>query len=352
MARRAFLIACIAMTVSIGAIASAAQAQTEALKPTAPGWDIGKISKGKDISGIACVKLGADKQGCIIAVDEEASAAFVTIQGKTIKQNDKIRLAPEKDDEEFDAEGAAYDPQTKSFYVIGSHGKSRHECRANPSSFRLVRIPIDAATGRPTFDYKKNLADPAWVAPEVEVAKDIKPAMLASTKIGPHVDKCLGTKPSKKKKGDFAHEQGANVEGFAILGTRAFVGFRGPVIGGTAFLLAFDRDALFTSGTPTATTIEIALGAGMGIRDLAPVADGLLVLSGPEDDDPGKAAIHYFHAASGKVTPLGLVPDPQHDGKPEALLLLDETDAAYRVLVMSDSADNGDPTEFVVAKKK
>jgi hypothetical protein len=34
------------------------------------------------------------------------------------------------------------------------------------------------------------------------------------------------------------------------------------------------------------------------------------------------------------------------------LLLLEETPTRYRVLVLSDSAKNGEPTEFLIDKKK
>jgi hypothetical protein len=77
----------------------------------------------------------------------------------------------------------------------------------------------------------------------------------------------------------------------------------------------------------------------------------LLVLSGPEDDDPGHAAIHYFDPEKNTVTFLGTLPELSAGGKPEGLLLLDDSGATYRVLVLSDGVDNGDPTEFVVPKK-
>jgi hypothetical protein len=156
----------------------------------------------------------------------------------------------------------------------------------------LVRLPIDTQPGQLVFDYKSNLADPTWVAKGIEVAKSLEPAMLKSLQIGKHVNKCLGTKPSKKKEGNFEHQQGANIEGLAILDGSLFVGFRGPVHIDTAYLLKFARDAVFREEPADGTTIPLKLGTGIGIRDLAAVKEGLLVLSGPEDDDPGHAAIH------------------------------------------------------------
>ena len=176
--------------------------------------------------------------------------------------------------------------------------------------------------------------------------------MFASEKIGPHVDKCPD-KPSKKKQGDFAHEQGANVEGLAILGGNLFVGFRGPVQNGGRTSSSSIAMPCSARRAPRTSTIEVKLGNGMGVRDLAAVAGGLLVLSGPGDDDPGKAAIYYYDDGKGTVVfALGQIPDPADGGKPEALLLLEETPTRYRVLVLSDSAKNGEPTEFLIDKKK
>jgi hypothetical protein len=341
------LTATLALCCAVTCIASHPRAQADMLKPAGSPWAVPKkIPEGKEISGIACAPLSSDLMRCIIATDEGFSGVLVTLQNRSIQVDDEISLVPSQG-KEFDAEGAAFDAKTNAFYVIGSHGKSRHKCEDNPAAFSLIRIPIDPKTGRPSFEVKAGA-----VAKEIVFAKSIKPAMLASEKIGPHVDKCLGTKPSKKKKGDFAHEQGANVEGLAILGGNLFVGFRGPVQNGTAYMLKFDRDAVFAQEGAKASTIEVKLGNGMGVRDLAAVAGGLLVLSGPEDDDPGKAAIHYYDDGKGTVDSLGQIPDPADGGKPEALLLLEETPTRYRVLVLSDSAKNGEPTEFLIDKKK
>ena len=88
------------------------------------------------------------------------------------------------------------------------------------------------------------------------------------------------------------------------------------------------------------------------MRDLAAVADGLLVLSGPEDDDPGQAAIHHFDPKTKAITPLGMLTGLPPEAKPEALLVLSEDTAGYVVLVLSDKGENGAPLEYKVPKKK
>jgi hypothetical protein len=319
----------------------------QTLQPVEPAWRVdGQISSGKDISGIACVPPTSGPRRCLLAVDEGFSAVFVSLDGRTIKQDDTIRLAPEVNKQEIDAEGAAYDEQTRAFYVIGSHGRPRHKCkRANPSSYNLARLPVNPATGRPDFDYASGVNNPDWVAPQITLSRHIGPAMHRSAELSPNVEKCL---PSKT--GNFPNEHGANIEGIALVGKTLYVGFRGPVAGDTAYLLAFDRDGLFQPQPLAAVTIPVKLGSWMGVRDLAAVKEGLLILSGPEDDVPGSAAIHRFDPQTRAVTLLGNLPAIAPKAKPEALLVLDQADDSYRVLILSDGVNNGAPTEFVVPK--
>jgi hypothetical protein len=131
-----------------------------------------------------------------------------------------------------------------------------------------------------------------------------------------------------------------------------FVGFRGPVDGDTAYLLAFDRSSLFEPQLRNDATIPIKLGSGKGVRDLAAVADGLLVLSGPEDDESGQAAIHHFDPKTQAIVLLGTLGGLPKKAKPEALLVLSEDAPDYQVLVLSDGVSNGSPLEYKVPKKK
>ena len=149
---------------------------------------------------------------------------------------------------------------------------------------------------------------------------------------------------------EFKPAQGANIEGIAVFGDTVFVGFRGPVDGDTAYLLAFDRQSLFEPRLGGDVTIPIRLGPGKGVRDLAAVADGLLVLSGPEDDEPGQAAVHLFDPKSQAVKLLGTLAGLPKKAKPEALLVLSEDAPEYQVLVLSDGVQNGSPLEYKVPK--
>jgi Protein of unknown function (DUF3616) len=335
---------------------SVSRAQCDLLKPDNKiEWKVlNTLSERKDVSGAACVRVKDDLRRCIVAVDEGFAADLVTLQGTTLRQDDTIRLVPEEF-KELDAEAAAYDPATASFYVIGSHGRGRHDCADNPGSFRLLRFPVDAKSGELKFDHKSKLADPKWVAKEIVTAKtSIRQAMENSKELAKYVDKCLGTKPSSKKKGDFEEAQGVNIEGLAILDTHLYAGLRGPVVGDSAFLIRFNRDAVFDTEQAKGETVAVALGKGNGVRDLAAVPGGLLILSGPEDDEIGAPSIYFFEPQAGTATCLGTLPALSPKGKPEALLVLENAPdaASHTLLVLSDSAENGIPTQFTVRRQK
>jgi hypothetical protein len=323
-------------------LASGSAAETT-LTPAATSWKMTGISKDKDISGIACMPAGAVRR-CVIAVDEEVSASIAVLQGTEIRQEARVPLLPAPN-KELDAEGAAFDPETGFFYVIGSHGTKRHCCEQNPSSFNVIR-----------FRLKENGSAGAALVEDLEVSSRLQAAMKASSKVGPHVGLCLGIRPTgkQKEKGCPAdRRQGANIEGIAIHGKKLYVGLRGPVHDDTAYLMSFDTEQVFGL-TPAGTTIAVKLGSAggprLGVRDLAAVKSGFLILSGPEDDEPGQAALFHFDPDKGALTPLGRISGLAAEAKPEGLLVLEDSQQRYRVLVISDGVKNGLPTEYETKK--
>src|SRR5262245_26474025 len=129
--------------------ASVSFAEETTLVPVATQWKVKDVSHDKDLSGIACMKLG-DVHRCVIAVDEGVSASIARLEGNEIRQERLIALISPMPDEELDAEGAAFDPDTKLFYVVGSHGRKRHCCENNPSSFNLVRFRLSESPDLPS----------------------------------------------------------------------------------------------------------------------------------------------------------------------------------------------------------
>src|SRR3954464_2721240 len=79
---------------------------------------------------------------------------------------------------------------------------------------------------------------------------------------------------------------GLNLEGLAVVGGMLYAGLRAPSLDGSAFIVSTDVEPLFTPDTPLVPrVIPLALGRDTGIRDLALLPDGrLLVLAGPAQD--------------------------------------------------------------------
>src|SRR4029450_2751013 len=112
-------------------------------------------------------------------------------------------------------------------------------------------------------------------------------------------------------------EHGVNIEGLAVRGDRLFLGFRGPVLSGKALVMSVNIDAAFGNAPARPQVLPISLGDGMGVRDLAAVADGFLVLSGPEADEPGEADLFFWDGQSAAPARLGILAGGPEGGRPE-----------------------------------
>lgn len=105
------------------------------------------------------------------------------------------------------------------------------------------------------------------------------------------------------------------------------------------------------------------LGANTGIRDLAALRDGrMLILSGPTDDKADEAGVPHKlwlleKPVSGKPQDLNVtITTPTKDkkgkrAKAEAVTVLDETPDRLKVLVLFDNIDEGEPTQYDIPLK-
>jgi hypothetical protein len=132
-------------------------------------------------------------------------------------------------------------------------------------------------------------------------------------------------------------------------------GLRAPSIEGQAFLVAANVDSLFAPGHDPAEDrpdiVALALGDGMGVRDLAALPDGrLAVLAGPAQDQELAYRIFIADPQNGGGAKEAGVLEPVTDdkGKPakaEALAVLAAGEKELRVLVLFDGLENGGPVE-------
>ena len=152
-------------------------------------------------------------------------------------------------------------------------------------------------------------------------------------------------------------DNGFDLEGVAAVEERLYLGLRGPVLRGWAVVLEVhpyvdDDDPhvlrLRKIGPDAEPYRKHFLDLdGLGVRDLCPDGDDLLVLSGPSMDLDGPVRIHRWHHAARTDTPQVVRDDEisrlmdlhygEGDDHPEGLARLDDIDDRARLLVVYDS---------------
>lgn len=284
----------------------------------------GKKKVRKSISGAACAPVMPPK--CIVALDEKTRTQFFTISNHMLEPGPVMSIVDDGIGDP-DTEGAAY--ADGFFYLLGSHGLSRKKNKFHSSSFLAFRFPVDKSTGKPAFAISAR--EPA---PEIARSDRLR-AVIGSSPgvIGDHAEQPLG-----KKAG------GATLEGLAVIGKRMYVGFRGPSTDGKAFILSVDIDGLFADGDLAPVISALKLGKNTGIRDLAAVSGGLLILAGPVQKKGGYKIFRWdLEKPPQKLQDLKM---PDSDAKAETLLVLGQSDDSYDVLVMYDGIADGGPREY------
>jgi hypothetical protein len=363
--------------LSAGLLLSAAlpaQPQPPRVQPESGPWrsgdgfdfDLGK-KKNKhmrqSVSGMACNLDARGRRICLLAFDEGAQARYAYLDEQALTP-DAQPVALRAGKGEIDAEGAATDG--RYLYVTGSHSAKRGDCASNPDSRHVLRLRLDPATGRAVRPAGGSSGVPADYADSGRLWA----IMQAQPALAPHVGerKCLGAEPPDEAPA-LAGQQGVNIEGMAVQGGRLYFGFRGPVLEDTALVLAVDADALFdvqATRDPRPTVTRLALGKNRGIRDMVAVKGGVLLLAGPDDSranqDAGWAVAWWDGqgAAGGRAVQPKILAALDLKGvklgkcdkelKPEAMTVLEETPAAYRLLVLSDGLCDGGPLAFTLAR--
>jgi hypothetical protein len=150
-------------------------------------------------------------------------------------------------------------------------------------------------------------------------------------------------------------DNGLDVEGLAVHGDSLYVGLRGPVLRGWACVLevlpvADQRDParlrIGAFGDETRYRKHLLDLGGLGVRDLCPDGDDLLVLAGPSMALSGPVRLHRWHRAANaetsrvvrgaELTLETVLPYGAGDDHAEGIALLAEA-ADARLLVVYDS---------------
>jgi hypothetical protein len=222
------------------------------------------------------------------------------------------------------------------FYVVGSHGCSRHSNKFRLSSFVLARIQgAQVASAARPFD-----------SSGVETTYRLSEALAAVPQIRQYFTR------------DLMSANGLNVEGLVVVGGRLFAGLRAPTLAGMAFIVTIDVNRLFDEGASInvgdVKAISLPIGAGRGIRDLARLNDGqLLILSGPAQDAQVPFEIHVLDLMAETSTLLGTLGElPDVTGaKAEAISVLSQHGNVVDILVMFDGLQSGGPREYTISLK-
>jgi hypothetical protein len=320
-----------------------------------------KDGKARGISGMACLGKATDaSRECFIINDEESFGEIATLTSDGLIATGKTIDFVEKGEKGKDIFGVARDPMCRDKKGVVEKGKfdeldgegvaiagdlvyvaSSHSCsgggKYKPSSFLLARFRVSSPNS-----FEGNLQA------KVERSWRLADALLSS-----EVKNAYG-----KPKGE-----GTNIEGIAVIDGRLYAGLRTPVNQNVSFIVSAPINDLFAPGLEglrdgVVETIPVTLGANTGIRDLAALDKGrLLILSGPTVE---QADVDYKVWLLEKPAPVA-APHPLatittsakgkngERAKAEAIAVLDETADRLKLLVLYDNIDEGEPTQYEIA---
>lgn len=297
----------------------------------------GAVHEDKDLSAVTRV-------GSLLVIGSDEGASLQTMMpdpsAHTLYHANDELIDLLSGDVEIDIEGLAYDDGW--VYAAGSHSLKRKRLKPDEETVAwnrrrilqlefedsrngIFRVKIDPATGR---------------AASGVVRVNLLPILQR--------DPVLGRFCSIPGK-----ENGVDIEGIAVKDGRVAIGFRSPVL----------RDnyvpvLMFPFETPLKYELRFINLDGHGIRDLAAVSGGYLLLSGPPGDvvEPGRLyfwdgrdAIPGIDQSIKQPTLLGEIPLGDMD-KPEGLAILEEYPSAYDVLIVSDGKKKGAPTRYLIER--
>lgn len=318
--------------------------------------DSGKKARG--ISGMACLGApGAEKRQCLVINDEETFAEIATLEDESLKPTGKkLRIVepgesgdgilgaqriagcggdgkPSKGGKFSEVDGEGIAVSQGYVYIAGSHSCSGGG-KYKPSSYLLSRARLVSPEAFPNGE--SAVVERSWRGADMLFHSD------------------AGTAFGEPK------EVGTNIEGIAVIGEYLYAGLRTPVDSSSAFLIRAPVDALFAPGTEPLSgdlvkTRSLTLGEDTGVRDLAALADGsLLILSGPSLNQDVDYKIWHLPNPVWTSEPTALVvvktkakgrdeKGKEETPKAESLTIIEQRGKSAVVVVNYDNVDEGAP---------
>lgn len=270
----------------------------------------------------------------LLVSDEQKSGRFLrfaTLADQVLQPGRIVFLFPISSGKEADTEAAAY--SAGEFYVIGSHGVAKKDPTYQPDRTWTFRLPT-TATSSDQIERSNSQGAILLSLPE------LKSAACGKTSPPP----CLSLQ-----------EGGVNVEGLALSQGQAWIGLRAPLLGEEAVVVQVGRDSLFRGVPGQSSLYRVAPGEGRGIRDIAAVEEGFLLLTGkarPEEDDesPMPATVLLWRGDQQPPIPISTLTDTASIEKPEAILVLEEDSKKWRVLILGEGKQSIEPLEYILPK--
>lgn len=290
----------------------------------------GEIVGDEDLSAVALLP-----EGLVIGSDEKGSIQFLVKKSEFIYET-KTTIHLHKD-KEIDIEAMTSSGST--LYVLGSHSYKRKKPKDDKKHSKN-RKRLKTVVEEKTRDAIYKLT----VSKEGQ-GSEIKKINLRDSLTK---DKYLGLFAKIPSK-----ENGIDIEGLAVHEGKLYAGFRGPVLRENHTpVMVFDFEK------PADYELRFVNLQGQGVRDIQRVKNGFLILSGPVGDAPNPGHLYFWDGKDGVIGEDRQVTAPRKLGrvpgkagkKAEGLAILAETKDQYKVLIVYDSAKNGDPTVFSVKK--
>jgi hypothetical protein len=302
-----------------------------------------ETKKAEDVSGIACETTSGFPRICLLVDDETQGAQIVILQNGKLIAGEFIRLIHHiHDGEAIELDGEAVAYADGSFYVVGSHGRARHE---KDNAKQEVKNNAKAAASRHVVRVR---FDPRTVQ------QDGKLGAAADVQVTSALSALIQREPTLARAFDVAlDDNGLTIEGAAIRNGRFYAGMRGPVLDAReAAVLSIAVDAMIGSAGSAPQLHRLDLGKdtsgkARGVRDLVAFEGGFLIIAGPLNDPPGGEikradySIFWWDGTSHKK--LGDLNGYGSKVKPEALVPLEPTADKLRVLLFFDGPDEGEP---------
>ena len=246
-----------------------------------------------------------------------------------VTHNHLLLEANKSDGRELDIEGLA--TEGHNVYVVGSHSSKRKKIDPSESYKKNRKTFFDKKIKEEKnrdWLFHLKLSDEGVVQTKehITLRKIIKndPVLKTFIKI-----------PSK--------ENGVDIEGIAVKDSWLYLGFRGPVLRDNyvpVMKLKFD------DAEKTNELLYVNLN-GRGIRDIASVSDGFLILAGPVGGNTMSYQLYHWNGMDvipgkdrkakeiGRLKLLGEI-EPPMNGKAEGISVVKEDEQQYKLLMIYD----------------